>query len=78
METCLRCNGYGKETCGVCWGGQKKIYCMGCSGRGYNKNELGEEIICKRCNGHKVYIPLGCQRCSNSYPCPDCNGTGQI
>lgn len=78
MQTCQRCNGYGRESCGVCWGGQRQILCMGCSGRGYIKLENGETQTCKRCNGNKVYIPVACPKCGNSTVCPDCGGTGKV
>ena len=78
MATCTRCNGFGRESCGVCWGGQRQILCMGCSGRGFIKNENGEQITCSRCEGNKVYIPLSCPKCDNSYPCPHCDGKGTV
>ena len=78
MATCTRCNGFGRESCGVCWAGQRQILCMKCSGRGFIKNEQNEKITCTRCDGNKVFIPLSCPKCGNSYPCPDCDGTGKV
>lgn len=78
MAECPECNGSGRQSCGVCWGGQRQILCMGCSGRGYIKHEDGTKETCKRCNGAKFYIPLSCPKCDNSIPCPHCGGTGKI
>lgn len=75
MATCTTCDGFGRISCGVCWGGQFKILCMGCSGRGYTIED-GKE--CARCSGTKFYTPLSCPVCDNSTECGTCDGTGKI
>lgn len=76
MTTCSVCDGFGRISCGVCWGSQTKILCMGCSGRGY-KLEDEKKITCTRCSGTKFFTPLSCPVCDNSVPCDICDGTGK-
>lgn len=77
MQTCSKCDGTGRISCGACLNGNRKILCPDCSGRGVLATPEGQ-TACGRCRGTGRTTPMSCPYCGNSLPCPACKGSGAV